>query len=151
MKKRSAVLASLVAVGVSLAMATPAQAGTWKVASCSTPGSQFHVQGHSYAAAVSPTQTFWSSTKFTLVGSPGVSVGGKSNMDIYLYQGSTLIASRHSLDNVAINYEYDSTAHPRFYLGEYTNRAYAEHVSFKGTFDVPLSTDPSCVAVTPNI
>lgn len=71
-------------------------------------------------------------------------------MDIYLYAGSTLIAARHSLDNVAKNYTYTSTEHPRFYLGEYTNRVYAEHVSFKGTFDT-AGIDPSCVAVTANI
>lgn len=148
MRKSGIVTALLAAAGVVAMATTPAGASTPLTASCDTSNGAHGVRATTYYSTPSSTHHFWSGTVFRLVGSGGT--GGQSNMNIYLYAGSTLIASRASLDNVAKHYTYTSTAHPRFYLGEYTNRASAEHVSFKGTFDT-AGFDPSCVAVTANI
>lgn len=146
--RKSALLAPLAAIAACLALVTPAYASTPLNAGCDTSNGDHGVRATAYYSTPTARHHFWSGTVFTLVGSGGT--GGQSNMDIYLYQGSTLIASRHSLDNVVKNYQYKSTEHPRFYLGEYTDGRFAEHVSFKGTFDV-FGRDPSCVAVTTNI
>lgn len=145
MRKFTVLAAPLAAMAACLALVTPAHASTALRASCDTSSGAHGVRAVAYYSAPTATHHYWSGTAFNLVGSGGT--GGQSNMEIRLYQGSTLIAFRPSLDNVAKNYMYTSTAHPRFYLGEYTNRRYAEYVDFRGIFDT-AGTDPWCTART---
>ncbi|MDI5979877.1 hypothetical protein [Amycolatopsis magusensis] len=91
----------------------------------------------------------WTGTSFRADGA----LGNESNISIQLFAGGREIV-RRGADNIAGNYTYTSTAHPKFALNADTAAYHAdEHVGFWIKFDIPLADDDKfwCSFVTRNI
>lgn len=149
-KMVAAALAVTAAVGAALGGASPAVAAGGQLSVyCHPKNSTYEeLRASAWYTVYTAGYHYWTGTSFRL---DGGAVNNESNIDIWVYGGNKVWAHRGA-DNIAGNYTYTSTAHPKFALNVSTPDYLAdEHVAFKAVFDIEALPDSDCSAVTHNI